>query len=97
MARIRIKGIDFDTHLIFVRGGKGDKDRTTLLPEFVKMALQDHLKIIKILREKDLTEGRGEVYLPGALDKKYPFSGPIFVQRGPVLSKRGHRRASASI
>jgi integron integrase len=74
-ARLRVKDIDFDAHLVFVRGAKGDKDRTTVLPEFVKTALQDHLKTIKVLHEKDISEGHGEVYMPGALDKKYPQAG----------------------
>jgi site-specific recombinase XerD len=32
---LRVKDIDFDQGLIFVRSGKGDKDRSTLLPETV--------------------------------------------------------------
>jgi hypothetical protein len=31
----RVKDIDFGQGLIFVRSGKGDKDRSTLLPETV--------------------------------------------------------------
>jgi integrase len=38
-ARLRVKDIDFDSNLIFVRGGKGDKDRSTMLPEFVREQL----------------------------------------------------------
>jgi site-specific recombinase XerD len=30
---LRVKDLDFDQGLIFVRGGKGDKDRSTLLAE----------------------------------------------------------------
>jgi len=33
---LRVKDIDFDQGLIFVRSGKGDKDRSTLLPETVR-------------------------------------------------------------
>jgi len=31
--QLRVKDIDFDQGLIFVKSGKGDKDRSTLLPE----------------------------------------------------------------
>jgi len=32
-AGMRIKDIDFDANVINVRRGKGDKDRTTILPQ----------------------------------------------------------------
>jgi len=70
--RLRVKDLDFENNLLFVRSGKGDKDRTTLLPESLKAELKDHLKMVKALHERDLKKGFGEVYLPGALDRKYP-------------------------
>jgi integron integrase len=72
LARLRVQDIDFDGGMIFVRSGKGDKDRTTLLPKAVRQALQDHLSEVKKLHEQDLTVGHGEVYLPDALERKYP-------------------------
>ena len=36
--RLRIKDIDFDRHIITVRSGKGDKDRSTLLPAPLNIA-----------------------------------------------------------
>ncbi len=72
LARLRIADIDFDSNLVFVRGGKGDKDRTTMLAENVKENLRLHLREVKSLHEKDLKEGHGEVYLPDALWRKYP-------------------------
>jgi len=71
-ARLRVKDIDFDGNLLYVRSGKGDNDRTTVLPESVRDGLKDHLEQIKALHEKDLTAGYGEVYMPDALEKKYP-------------------------
>ena len=72
LARLRVKDIDFGSGLLFVRGGKGDKDRSTILPESVKPDLKEHLKKIKKLHGKDLNDGYGEVYLPNALERKYP-------------------------
>lgn len=72
LARLRVQDIDFDMNSLFVRSGKGDKDRGTVLPSAVKERLQEHLKKVKILHEKDLAAGHGAVYLPDALERKYP-------------------------
>ncbi len=74
-SRLRIKDIDFDQNLLFIRSGKGDKDRATLLPETIVEVLQVHLQRVEELHHKDLEEGFGEVYLPNALDRKYPNLG----------------------
>lgn len=75
LARLRVMDIDFDMQVITVRSGKGDKDRTTVLPESVKERLRDHIERVKALHEKDLAAGYGEVYLPDALAKKYTNAG----------------------
>jgi integron integrase len=71
-SKLRVKDLDFDQDLVFVRSGKGDKDRSTILAKQIQPELQEHLNRVKELHEKDLSDGRGEVYLPGALDRKYP-------------------------
>jgi integron integrase len=72
LARLKVKDIDFDQNLVFVRGSKGDKDRTTILPQTVKDILKKHVDEVKKLHDKDLAGGYGEVYLPDALERKYP-------------------------
>ncbi|MBU4479604.1 MAG: integron integrase [Candidatus Omnitrophica bacterium] len=72
LARLRVQDIDFNSDLIFVRSGKQDKDRSTLLPAFVKDDLKRHLEKVKALHDNDLTAGHGEVYMPFALERKYP-------------------------
>lgn len=74
-ARLRVQDIDFDAGLLYVRGAKGDKDRTTILPESVRERLRAHLEDVMSLHKKDIEAGHGEVYLPGALEKKYPNTG----------------------
>ncbi len=74
-ARLRVNDLDFGANAVFVRGGKGDKDRTTILPDAVKVSLKEHLGNVQELHEKDLAKGFGEVYLPEALDRKYPNAG----------------------
>lgn len=44
LLRLRVKDIDFDVGLIVVRSGKGDKDRTTLLPISLHESLKAHLR-----------------------------------------------------
>ncbi|KXK12064.1 MAG: putative transposase [Chloroflexi bacterium OLB14] len=70
--RLRVKDIDFANRQIIVRDGKGGNDRPTMLPESVVKPLQLHLQQVKLIHEKDLAEGYGTVYLPFALEKKYP-------------------------
>ncbi|GAB4343125.1 MAG: integron integrase [Desulfobulbaceae bacterium] len=73
--RLRIKDVDFGQGNIFVRGGKGGKDRTTILPRNVQEELRLHIERVKELHRKDLEEGYGEVYLPQALARKFPNAG----------------------
>lgn len=70
--RLRVKDIDFGAGLIMVRAAKGDKDRSTILPVGIREALRQHLDEVKVLHERDLAAGFGEVYLPDALARKYP-------------------------
>jgi len=70
--RLRVKDIDFNYKHIIVRNGKGAKDRVTVLPEFLITPLSLHLKNTKLLHENFLSEGSGTVYMPFALDRKYP-------------------------
>jgi len=75
LARLRVKDIDFGMQTITVRSGKGDNDRTTVLPESVRDKLRVHIEKVKALHDKDLASGYGEVYLPEALERKYPKAG----------------------
>jgi integron integrase len=72
VARLRVKDVEFSRKEILVRDGKGYKDRVTMLPLALVNPLKDHLKRVKVLHEKELAEGFGKVYLPYALEKKYP-------------------------
>jgi integron integrase len=75
---LRIKDIDFGSGLIFIRSGKGDKDRSTMLPEYLKKDLLAHIEEVKKLHEKDLAAGHGEVRMPDSLEKKYPKAAKEF-------------------
>ncbi|MBP1152803.1 integron integrase [Methylocaldum sp. RMAD-M] len=70
--RLRVKDVDFERREIHIRDGKGAKDRVTVLPESLRVALQAHLAERRKLYEQDSAEGKSEVYLPDALARKYP-------------------------
>ncbi len=70
--RLRVKDVEFERGEIVVREGKGAKDRVTVLPRAVVEPLQAHLAWVKAEHERDLAAGFGAVYLPFALERKYP-------------------------
>ena len=72
LLRLRVKDVDFERAEIVVREGKGAKDRITMLPQALIGPLQDHLRWRRQLFADDKAKGRAAVYLPDALDKKYP-------------------------
>jgi len=74
-ARLRVKDVDFASNQLVVRGGKGDRDRVTMLPGVVKADLAQHLVAVKQQHDTDLTRGAGWVELPWALARKYPNAG----------------------
>ena len=97
--RLRVKDVDFAYDQITIRDGKGAKDRVTMLPASLKTDLREHLKKVKLQHEADLREGRGRVYLPDALSRKYPSAaaewGWQYVFPAPSLSRdprSGERR-----
>ena len=70
--QLRIKDIDFGQHAIYVRSGKGDKDRVVMLPDSLASELRNHLKDCRHLWGRDVEEGRSGVEMPHALARKYP-------------------------
>ena len=73
--RLRAQDVDFDANQIVVRGGKGDKDRVTMLPAVAKADLARHLEMVRVQHHDDLAVGAGWVELPTALLRKYPNAG----------------------
>ena len=69
--RLQVQDVDFSRNEILIRDGRGAKDPTSILPESIKAPLQEQLKKIKAIHERDLADGWGRVQLPTALDRKY--------------------------
>lgn len=70
--RLRVQDIDFEQRCIYVREGKGAKDRITVLPQNVMAPLREHLDRVRQLHNNDLSDGFGAVYMPHALAEKFP-------------------------
>ncbi len=73
--QLRIKDIDFAHCQIVVRDTKGMESRVTMLPNSIAEDLKVHLQKVRLQHQQDLTQGYGSVYLPFALERKYPHAG----------------------
>jgi integron integrase len=70
--RLRVQDIDFDRGELLIRNGKGAKDRVTMLPKSLIEPLKAHLIWRKTVFDNDVAKGKAEVFLPDALERKYP-------------------------
>jgi len=70
--RIRVKDIDFGFDKVYIWDSKSLKDRTLPLPQVIKQRLLAQVDYVGVIHEKDLADGHGGVYMPYALEKKYP-------------------------
>jgi integron integrase len=77
--RLRVKDLDFARLQLTVREGKGEKDRVSMLPHSLVEPLRRQLEQTKRLHEEDLAARYGAVYLPYALDRKYPDAAKAWV------------------
>ncbi|OGW60430.1 MAG: hypothetical protein A2V83_04110 [Nitrospirae bacterium RBG_16_64_22] len=72
---LRVKDVDIEQGIVIVRAGKGDKDRRTVLPESLKDELIRHFSQVRALYDLDRMKDLPGVYLPDALERKYPNAG----------------------
>jgi integron integrase len=89
--RLRAKDVDLALNQIVARDGKGWKDRVTMLPQRIKSDLEKHLARVRETHRRDIASGNGRVYLPEALERKFPNAngqwGWQYVFPAPTLSK----------
>ena len=69
---IRIKDIDFGFDKVYIWDSKSLKDRTVPLPQKIKERLKAQVIKVEEIHKKDVADGYGSVYLPYALERKYP-------------------------
>ncbi len=75
LLRLRIKDVDMERGQVVVRGGKGDEDRVTVLPDALLERLAAHRDRLRELYEADRGAGLPGVWLPEGLERKYPRAG----------------------
>ena len=69
--RLRVKDLDFGNGVLWVREGKGGKDRCVTLPEKLRGALERQVARARLTYEEDVAEGGARVYVAKALDVKF--------------------------
>ena len=88
--RLRVKDLDFGNRQIIVRDGKGENDRVTMFPDVLLEPLRLVIRQVKAQHDLDLAQGYGTVYLPYALERKYPNANREFAWQyvfpAPVFS-----------
>lgn len=72
---LRVKDLDFGQRAIYVRQGKGDKDRVVMLPQSLVLPLRDQLGRVRQVWAADVESGCAGVEMPYALERKYPRAG----------------------
>jgi integron integrase len=70
--RLRVKDLEFERLEVIVREGKGSRDRVTVLPSSLVRSLEEHLKHVRRIYERDRARSVAGVWLPDALSGKYP-------------------------
>jgi len=68
--RLRLGDIDLSRLTIHVHRSKGNKDRTTMLPDQLITIMQKQFQLVEALHQKDCLQGLGFAQLPVAFHKK---------------------------
>ena len=77
--QLRVKDLDFARREVLVRGGKGDRDRRTMLPEVLIVPLLRHLEDVRAAHDRNVKRGMGRVALPEGIARKYPAAAAEWV------------------
>ncbi|KPA19179.1 recombinase XerD [Candidatus Magnetomorum sp. HK-1] len=70
--RLRVKDLDFDNEQILIYDGKGKKNRITVFPTSLQKDMAFQIQKVKQIHANDIEDGCGSVWLPDALERKYP-------------------------
>ncbi|WP_423912668.1 integron integrase, partial [Flavobacterium sp.] len=75
LVRLRVKDVDQERGMITIREAKGDKHRTTILPESVRAEVAERKVKLRELFEEDRAAGLAGAWLPEALLRKHLHGG----------------------
>lgn len=70
--KLRVKDINIEQRSLIIRDSNGANDRVTMLDDSLIAHLKTHLQSVRIAHQRDIAAGYGHVYLPYALNHKYP-------------------------
>ncbi|MFL0811432.1 MAG: integron integrase [Agarilytica sp.] len=103
--RLRVADVDFDRNELVVRCGKGNKDRITMLPTESIEGIKQSIEEARNLFEEDVKNGIDYIWLPNALNKKFPNAAREFrwrfifssrnISSNPQNGKRGRHHIHA--
>jgi integron integrase len=88
---LRAKDVDLERRELLVRRGEAGKDRVTMIPETVCGAVEEQLRRVKVLHDRDLASGGGWVELPGGLAAKYAAAGRSWPWQWIFPARRTYR------
>lgn len=86
--RLRVCDIDLQRHCMTIRSGKGNKDRTTVVPKSLVKPLRAQVAVVEKIHATDVERGAGWVEMPNALSEKYPNAGRTLVWQWLFPAKR---------
>lgn len=76
--RLRIKDLDFENRLIEIHQSKGGKSRLVPMPENLVEPLKRWMASREVLHRHDVADGTASVWLPYAVQRKYPNANSEF-------------------
>jgi len=89
--RLRVGDVDFERCQLTVRHGKGGKDRVTVLPQALIEPLQQQLASRRERYELERAAHEVGVWLPDALERKYPGAGTEWIWQYVFAARRPSR------
>ena len=78
LVRLRVQDVDVGRGTVTVRGGKGNKDRVTVLPKILREEISQQIERVREVWKDDGEAGLAGVYMPGALARKFRRAAETF-------------------
>jgi integron integrase len=75
LLHLRVQDVDLERRQVIVRGGKGDQDRVTMVPDKLVAELARHRERLRQLHAEDRAADAPGVWLPEGLERKWPAAG----------------------
>lgn len=97
LLRLRVHHLDLERRQLHVKGGKGDKDRITVIPESLVPRLREQLERLRPLYEEDRRNGLAGVWLPDGLEKKFKRAGERWEWQWLFPSREASRDPASGI